>query len=326
MGNDNLSWTEVLAMLKHTHTLSYRKNWQPDTETDLGICGLLKATRQWVLKYITPNLDHIYLSNNISKEYSPDWVKAAAACLNREDMSESCYFSPSDFLNLINNSITASRQTHVIDVMPLIANKQAFLEERRKIDERLIELRDSIAQNPFNRSHLSEIRKLNKQRQFLFLDYISDMDRLIVTSGIVVPTSRADLLRTQVDVKVDSLDDLQKWKTTRQIKDEQPGITDEEIYRYLCKTGAIRISLNLSDKNGATSDKVYYVVPEEPIPEVSALITESAYQILKSKQSIAKEQKGRVRELTEEEKAEYHRMADNATQIVLDLSDVNNLE
>ena len=63
------------------------------------------------------------------------------------------------------------------------------------------------------------------------------------------------------------LDELEELIVAHDLKEY--GDTDEEVHRFLFENGCFRMELNLKDKTGKVSKKVYYLNSKECFPESS---------------------------------------------------------
>lgn len=243
------TWTETIMALEDDYTLSIR-----------DVCHLVKASRQWVNKYIRPHVDVIYLSSGKRGEYNTgrDWVKMAAQILNREDMTESIWFHKGQLYELLKRSVVSvTKQTKDVPITALMAeaDRPRYRKEKEEIFKRLSEADKA--------NDKEEFRRLNAEMLGLNAKYIDQ-------AGLDLLEQRASIVKRgavpRIDVPYPGEFDPSIWVSCSDIKDY--GDTDEDIYRWLFSTGAIRIELAFSDVNGEIGTKIYYVPDPEPIPNI----------------------------------------------------------
>lgn len=246
-----LRWQSCLSELESDYTLSIRQ-----------ICKILMSNRSWVNRFIKPNVHHIYLSNGKGAKRGVNYVDLAAQYLERE-MTESVWFNADEFINLIKNNISCSRQTARVPIEILISSEhlQNFLKEH-------------ITLNYINKSckTISERMQAYKQRNEVLKKYCSPIGRKVLedlpdkskrrlTPAVTCALPELDLLKSLDREYRSSIFNYNELIAVHDIKDY--GDTDEEIYRLLFENGLYRVELNLPDINGVMSQKVFYINDKE---------------------------------------------------------------
>lgn len=242
-----LRWQSCLSALEMDYTLSIRQ-----------ICKILMSNRSWVNRFIKPNVHHIYLSNGKGAKRGVNYVELAAQYLERE-MTESVWFNTDEFINLIINNVSCSRQTARVPIEMLIKNEclQDFLSEHVTIDY----IKKSC-------KTISERMEAYKQRNEVLKKYCSPIGKEILktlpdkskrklTPAVPCELPELDLLKSLDRENKSSLFNYNELIAVHDIKDY--GDTDEEIYRLLFENGLYRVELNLPDINGVISQKVFYI-------------------------------------------------------------------
>lgn len=234
------TWEETLDALEHTYTMSFR-----------SVCRLLKASRPWVNKYIRPHVDVIYLNSNRrgDLQIGENWVKRAAAALEREDMTESVWFNTKQLYALLERSVVSvTKQIKSVPLVYLIAepNRAAYMIQRK-------DLLKSLKETKSAREEKDLIEKLTA----LPGRYLGEAELELVAQHCSI-VQRGQVER--VDVEYPGAFIPSKWVAAHDIKDY--GDTDEDVYRRLFKQGSIRIEIRVPDENGEPGSKIYYV--EDP--------------------------------------------------------------
>lgn len=262
------TWAETLAALKNEYTLSIR-----------DVCRLLKTSRSWVNRYIRPHVDTIYLNSGKRGDYSigRNWVKMAAVALEREDMTESTWFSKLQLYGLLERSVVSvTKQTKCV---PL-----AYLMDQ-STREQYISERDAIRELMGKETDERKLANLAKELEDLPEKFI-DKPGLVMTNHRCGITERGKVER--VVVPYPGKFDPTAWTAAHDMKDY--GDTDEDIYRRLFRTGAIRIELCVPDKDGVVGKKVYYIQDPEFIEnewnDWHVIVPEPVWQAYKAKKGI----------------------------------------
>ena len=262
------TWAETLEALRSEYTLSIR-----------DVCRMLKASRQWVNRYIKPHVDAIYLNSGKRGDFSVgrNWVKMAATALERDDMTESTWFSKKQLYALLERSVASvTKQTKYVPVLWLMepADRDAYIKERETLKERLNAARTE-----------SEAIRLAKELEALPEKFL-DKDSLELTDNHCRITERGKVDR--VVIPYPGRFDPTVWVAAHDIKDY--GDTDEDIYRQLFRAGSIRIELAIPDTDGVVGQKIFYVADPDYIPnewgDWHVVVPEPAWQAYKSKKGI----------------------------------------
>lgn len=244
MSEEKRTWGEVLDALENDYTLSIR-----------DVCRLLKASRQWVNRYIIPHVDAIYLNSNRRGEFQigQNWVKMAARALDREDMTESTWLHKEQVYDLLRRSVVSvTKQIKSVPLVWLIdeGSREGYLRESEALKERLKTIHNPV-----------EGKELVVQLAALPGRYI-DKDGLALLNTHCGITQRGTAERLAVEYPGEF--DPAKWVAAHDIKDY--GDTDEDVYRRLFRGGYVRIELCIPDKNGEAGNKTYYVEDPTFIP------------------------------------------------------------
>lgn len=128
-GEDFRTWEETLELLRTEYTLSLR-----------NICQIMKASREWVNQYISPNVRKIYLDNGYSAngKTKVSWTQMASLFLNDPKyIKDSIWINQQDFEGLIErNIVSCTRQTIRIPVEMLVEEERYddFIDEYNDLD------------------------------------------------------------------------------------------------------------------------------------------------------------------------------------------------
>ena len=262
------TWAETLEALRTDYTLSIR-----------DVCRLLKASRQWVNRYIRPHVDTIYLNSGKRGDYSigRNWVRMAAVALEREDMTESTWFNTKALHGLLERcTVSVTKQTKCVP-LPYLMEPHARDQYLRERDE-LRELMDK-------ESDEKKLAKLAGELDDLPEKFL-DKDGLELMSYQCGITERGKVDR--IDVPYPGEFDPSIWTAGHDMKDY--GDTDEDVYRKLFREGQIRIEICIPDKDGVIGKKIYYVPDPDFIPDEwndwFIIVPEPAWQIYKAKKGI----------------------------------------
>ena len=262
------TWTETLEALKHDYTLSIR-----------DVCRLLKASRQWVNRYIRPHVDTIYLNSGKRGDYriGRNWVEMAARALEREDMTESTWFHKRALYELLERcTVSVTKQTKYIPVLWLMepSDRDAYIRERDDLKKLLAATMSE-----------AEAIRLAKELEALPEKFL-DKDSLELTDNHCRITERGKVER--VVGPYPGCFAPESWQAGHDMKDY--GDTDEDVYRKLFREGQIRIEVCIPDKDGVIGKKIYYVQDPDFIPNVwndwHVIVPEPAWQLYKAKKGI----------------------------------------
>lgn len=230
-------WFNCISALEHEYTLSFKE-----------MCRILKCSRSWANRYLKPNLHYIYLSNGCGK--SADYVSIARNHLEKETMTECTWYSKDEFLNFVSSCITnVTRQTIAVPVEMLI--------DKKKLDSFLAEFNPlkNIENEYISKGDIKEYKRKLKQHDATIVKYATS-DGLLLFNNRPSIYKRSDVI--PVSCTSDVIDVL-KFQAVHDLKDY--GDSDEEIYRDLFSKGYYRLVLQIPDKNGVLSEKIYYMEP-----------------------------------------------------------------
>ena len=262
------TWTETLEALKNDYTLSIR-----------DVCRLLKASRQWVNRYIRPHVDTIYLNSGKRGDYriGRNWVEMAARALEREDMTESTWFNKKALYELLERcTVSVTKQTKYIPLAYLMAPsaRDQYLRER-----------DAFRELMSQESDERKLAQLAKELEDLPERFL-DKDAMELTNQHLGITERGKVERVVVPYPGQFIPEV--WQAGHDMKGY--GDTDEDVYRKLFREGQIRIEICIPDKDGVIGKKIYYVQDPEFIPNTwndwHVIVPEPAWQIYKTRNGI----------------------------------------
>lgn len=236
-------WQKCLDELRENYTMSVRE-----------ACKILKCDRSWVQKYVRPNVHYIYLSSGKGKG-KINYVYIAGKLLQRE-MKESVWLHTKEFKSLIKENMSCcSRQTINIPIEYVIAQDKIreFQAEYRRIETGI--------QQCMERGDFLKLNKLKGKREDIIKGNLSEVGKIIYEK---LPSKYK---RTKTEAVVCEIPqyDLNDLIAAHDLKEY--GDTDEEVHRSLFEEGCFRMELNLKDKTGKVSKKVYYLEPKERFPE-----------------------------------------------------------
>lgn len=254
------TWNQTLVALKEVFTISFR-----------DACRLLRASRSWVNDYIKPNVPYIYLSSGLRGEKISgiNWVSVAASELGR-DMSESVWFNSEKLAAFLTDHIVScTKQTKRIPFTGMMNPEMAllFMEKRQEIRKELA------------------TEKNVKERAKLFMEY-SELPQKFVKQDEATKLLIQNCLSVTERSKVEPIsvpfrpEYIGTWTAPHDLKDY--GDSDEQIYRWLFRTGHIRIELQFT-KGEKVGKKIFYAPdPEALCPEGDNegawIVAETAWQ------------------------------------------------
>lgn len=238
-------WQKCLDELRKNYTMSVRE-----------ACKILKCDRSWVQKYVRPNVHYIYLSSGKGTG-KINYVYIAGKLLHRE-MKESVWLDTKEFECLIRNNMShCSRQTINIPIEYIIAQDRirGFQAEYRRIEEDM--------QQCMEWGDFLKLKRLKEKREDVIKGNLSVVGKIIYET-LPSKYKRTETEAVACEIPTYELDDLIAAHDLKEY-----GDTDEEVHRFLFENGCFRMELNLKDKTGKVSKKVYYLNSKECFPESS---------------------------------------------------------
>lgn len=261
---EKTQWEKIVDALKTTHTTTTR-----------DICQLLQCSRTWVNNYITPFVPYIRLSQGYKKDHM-NWVLMARKQVNR-NIYESVWYDTQQLYDYLDSHIiSVTAQTKLVSIYDVLDEKEKkiYISENQKIFDKINEYnRRSKAIEKLLESLDTDIIKVAKEMlealnkefnvtPYFFeqqIKYKNDFTRKLMKNGrLPDPTKRT--LYSRVDVPIKPSFATKNLRAVHDIKSY--GDSDEIIYRYIFRNGAIRVELALPDKYGKLSKKIYYHFPE----------------------------------------------------------------
>lgn len=205
------------------------------TITIRNACNILQASRQWVNDFVRPFVHYVYVKPRQTRLLG---------------VSENIFFNAEDFRQLILNNLTFSRKTIQISLAQLLVPKMRnlVLAKCEQLDLQIAQVAQKIP------DHAEQL--IVKKNQIISQNLINSAKELYVNK----PNARRRSLYTSIPCHCSV--ELPQLKTISSMK--SPGDYDESIFRQLFAQGAIRCELNLPNKDGLVSQKIYYYV--EPAP------------------------------------------------------------
>lgn len=215
---------------------------QEYTITIRDACEILYVRRPWVHQFIRPFVQCVYVLPKQAKELG---------------VSENIFFNTKDFKKRILDNIFFSRRTIQLPVELFLKpeKQESVVEEYDQLCAELDEIRsqsdpDHYAIHNIKKSILSLIHEnlLNPEEA----SFISVNEKKRVSYNLLPCEFQLDIL------------------TMRTIASfMKVGDSTEIISRWLFLKGAVRCELNLPDKNGLISKKVYYAMEREPVHPIT---------------------------------------------------------
>lgn len=234
-GEDFRTWEETLELLRTEYTLSLR-----------NICQIMKASREWVNQYISPNVRKIYLDNgySVNGKTKVSWTQMASLFLNDPKyIKDSIWINEQDFEDLIErNIVSCTRQTIRIPVEMLVEEDRYddFINEYNDLDTAY-----QIAQAEVGQASIlgysavfRKCQQAKKRRDNCFREYLSLKGKRLLLSEANV-TKRKEVIPVEVPLPVDY---IQHWKAPHDLKDY--GDVAENIYRMFFRDGYTRIEIS----------------------------------------------------------------------------------
>ena len=189
---------ECLEALKTTYTLSINE-----------ACKMLRCSREWIARYIRPNVKHIRLEQSYAQRILKE--------LEHENHKEQIWFDKSDFEQFILSHMNCTRQTVVIPLNWLLKNEYKFT----KYDE-----------------HFNYNVKLSPY-------YFTDIGWEVYDHSwkISSPGKRGNVPRIEVQIPEEALNRMCIINDYR-----NEGESNESIYRRMFQFGSFRLELKIPDK------------------------------------------------------------------------------
>lgn len=245
------SWNELVTALDTEYTISIKQ-----------VCRIMKSSRNWVNRYITPNVHHIYIHGKSGN--GPNFVRIAAKQLDK-DMTESVWFNKRDFERYILSSVkNITKQTKTLK-KTILMKPRSIPEYEKRVQE--IKEQISVSKSPVH------IISLARELRECFKDYLKpEFENLEFLD-------KAKRIKDRYPYVINELD-MNKWIAVHDIKDY--GDTDEEIYRMLYSEGYIRIEMEMIDCDGCVGNKIFYYPDEEYLGGTdNVIVSELQYQEIK---------------------------------------------
>ena len=211
------------------------------TTTLQDACKILQVTHSWVHQFIRPFVPYVYVSPKQGKEL---------------DVAKNIFFNTQEFQHLILNNTSFSRRTIQIPVCLFLKKEKQMeiVKEYDRLCEEMDELQQEIQSNKWKIHALkNEIITLigrnllyPQEYPFLKLNYKKRSQYAQIPCSFDLNINKMKTIATHM----------------------QSGDYSETSCRQLFLSGAVRCELNLPDKNGGLSKKVYYandLVPQHPI-------------------------------------------------------------
>ena len=234
-GEDFRTWEETLELLKTEYMLSLR-----------NICQIMKASREWVNQYISPNVRKIYLDNgySVNGKTKVSWTQMASLFLNDPKyIKDSIWINEQDFEELIErNIVSCTRQTIRIPVEMLVEEERYddFIDEYNNLDAAY-----QIAQAEVGQASIlgysavfRKCQQAKRRRDNCFREYLSLKGKRLLLSEVNI-TKRKEVFPVEVPLPDDY---IQHWKAPHDLKDY--GDVAENIYRMFFRDGYTRIEIS----------------------------------------------------------------------------------
>lgn len=240
-----MTFDELYQALQTRFTLSTR-----------DICQLLKCSRTWCNRYITPFVQHVYISTGRATKKLPNGDKISTgvpwlAILNarRENngldkITDAVWFDKNDFLDYIKRHIVSVTQQTIVKRASDIA-RPGYLARRRELKNKLDEA--------LSKGDYIAAGNLRMAQKAIVYSYLLPGYR----DCVALPWQRKK--EKPVPVDIDMVAKINNWVAPHDLKDY--GDTDEKIYRELFLFGAIRVEIELPDEDGRPGQKIFYYTP-----------------------------------------------------------------
>lgn len=190
------NWTESLELLKTNYTLPINI-----------ACEILRCSREWIARYIRPNVKHIYLDQSAAH--------LALKTLNYDNCKPQVWFDISDFALFVFDHMSCTRQTILIPVKWLLSEEWQSIEF-------------SAHEDP----------------HFTYSDY-SDIGLKIKLTNIDA-SNRGKFPHIKVPLPEDALSSLLIINDCRSpLINADANASNESVYRQLFKLGAYKVKLEI---------------------------------------------------------------------------------
>lgn len=207
------------------------------TTTFQDACIILQTSRQWIQRFVRPFVPYVYVSPKQGRELG---------------ITKNIFIHTKAFEDLISRNLSFSRKTIQIPVCLLLEqnNQDAVIKKYDELCAELNELRQQPGISPrilhmLNQeiydligNHLSR----PEERAYLHPDYKRRTQYKQLPCPFTLTLSKMRALPTVM----------------------HPGDCPEAYFRQLFVNGAIRCELNLPDRDGVSSQKVYYAFDPTP--------------------------------------------------------------
>lgn len=219
------------------------------------VCKFLKCDRNWIQRYVRPYIHYIYLSNGFSGISRANFVEIAALALQKP-IKESVWLNAYEFEQLIRQSLcNCSRQTINVPLELLLDESkiQFYHNQYRELEEQKISY--------FQSRNYLQISKIKKKQKHLLESCLSDSIGKQIYS--VLPSASKRTNTEAIPCELPPTLELSEMIAAHDLKGY--GDSDEEIYRRIFNMGCYRVELQIPDKDGVFSNKVYYI--QDPVEE-----------------------------------------------------------
>ena len=289
-----------LETLKTTYTLSIN-----------DACKMLRCSREWIARYIRPNVKHIRLEQSYAQRILKE--------LKHENYKEQVWFDKSDFEQFILSHMNCTRQTILIPLIWLLKVDEENLRLCRSLD-----LKDSPEEFDINKKLVDKIfgeipkDKLfsllipssNTPRQKLILNLLIQIDDIQYKESIINRLKEIENHRNKLNKKLlnninEELFTPTGWVIYNHCRKPSPLIkqrtlqpvsvpiptsaldnmltikelktkneSNELLYRHLFKLGYYKLELNVPEKGR----QIYYMKPENIASQQYGYLIMIAYE------------------------------------------------
>lgn len=232
-------WQRALDMLSTTHTLSTKQ-----------ICKLLKTSRGWVNKNISPYVDRIYIANGRGDKGGMSWLFIASGRLGKK-LTETVWFNEKQFHELIEKNVSCTKQVKRVP-------KELFVEKKSRAEfvNSYNALKEKLREAEKNKEW-GRMPEILEKEELLLRKNLSSHGKNLLENFCHIPSKRGGVPHESYEYP-DAAKNIKNWIAPHDVKDY--GDTDEEVYRRFFDEGCVRISLKIG-----TSEKTYYIADPEPI-------------------------------------------------------------
>lgn len=212
---------------------------------------VLKCDRQWILKHVKDNVEHIFLNKDFRKFLK---IIATQRQINLEsNLKDYYYFSERDFYKWIKNNTFITRQTIRINILNYCLDVEKFLREQ-KINNELIEKAQSF----------HEVNYLTIRRDEILLSTLNEEGKKLFNSRV------NNTHRKEEFIDVTDLEELPKEfisiKEIKNLIDKSYEIVYRELYsygalKYTIDNSLVRYDSNYSIGFKSNKNEVYITIP-----------------------------------------------------------------